>query len=185
MTSVSTPTATILVIDDDPQERQDLADTISSLCYGVITANDGEQALAALGATPVDVIVTDLFMPRLDGFQLLRTLLDRGDLTPAIVLTGLGSIERAITIVHDLRAFWFMEKPAQTSVLSALLDRAITHRNTSREAERLQRELSYRGVLGEMIGNSGPMQQVFSLIQQVAPTTASVLITGESGTGKE
>ena len=185
MTTSTTCPATILVVDDDPQERTDLAATISSLGYGVVTAGDGEEALSTLGSTPVDVIVTDLFMPRVDGFQLLRTLLERGDLTPAIVLTGLGSIERAMTIVHDLRAFWFLEKPAQESVLAALLDRAIVHRNTSKEAERLQRELSYRGVLGEMVGNSGAMQQVFSLIQQVAPTTASVLITGESGTGKE
>ncbi len=184
MTSMS-PAATVLVVDDEELERQDLVAAIGSLGYAVLAASDGEEALAVIGSCSVDVIVTDLMMPRINGFQLLRILLDRGDLTPAIVLTGMAGIERAITIVHELRAFWFLEKPAQPEVLAALLDRAVRQRNTMREAERLNRELGYRGVLGDMVGTSAPMMQVFSLIQQVAPTSALVLITGESGTGKE
>src|SRR5262249_54084169 len=122
---------------------------------------------------------------RMDGFQLLQTLLARGELIPAIVLTGFGSIDQAISIVHDLRAFWFMEKPAQQAVLGTLLERAIQHKGLVKETERLKRQLSYQGYLGDMVGTSAPMRQVFSLIQQVAPSSASVLITGESGTGKE
>jgi DNA-binding NtrC family response regulator len=123
-------------------------------------------------------------MPRMDGYTLLKTLLERGDLTPAIVLTGLGSIREALAIVHDLRAFWFLEKPAQQSILAPLLERAIRQKLLMVETERLQRQLSLHGVLGDMVGTSEPMRQVFSLIQQVAPKTASVLISGESGTGK-
>jgi len=117
--------ARILVVDDDAQERNDLAKILTSLGYVPVMAQDGEEALEKIGAAPVDVIVTDLMMPRMDGYTLLRTLLSRGDLTPAVVLTGLGSIREAMAIVHDLRAYWFLDKPAQQAVLAPLLELAI------------------------------------------------------------
>ena len=85
----------ILVVDDDPAERLGLSTMISSLGYVVETAQHGEEALEKLGSLSVDVIVTDLIMPQMDGYGLLRALLERGDLTPAIVLTGFGSIDKA------------------------------------------------------------------------------------------
>jgi DNA-binding NtrC family response regulator len=84
-----------------------------------------------------------------------------------------------------LKAFWFLEKPVLPGVLHALLDRAIRHKNLLEETDRFSLQLSYQGVLGELVGHSAKMMEIFSLIRQVAPTTASVLITGESGTGKE
>jgi DNA-binding NtrC family response regulator len=177
--------AVVLAVDDDEQELASLCAMISALGYTAEGARDGEAALQKVGSGSVDAIVTDLMMPRMDGFQLLQTLLQRGDQTPAIVLTGFGNIDRAISIVHDLRAFWFMEKPAQSSVLESLLERAIRHKSLVKETEQLKRQLSYQGFLGNLVGTSAPMRQVFSLIQQVAPSSAAVLITGESGTGKE
>jgi DNA-binding NtrC family response regulator len=140
------------------------------------------EAQARLSA---DVIVTDLMMPRMDGFGLLRGLQAVGDTTPTIVLTGFGNIDKAISIVHDFKAFWFLEKPVQPSSLRTLVERAATQKRLLAETSLLQRQLSNQGVLGEMVGGSPVMRQVYSLIQQVAPTSASVLITGESGTGKE
>src|SRR5579871_6453989 len=177
--------ARVLVVDDNEIERQAMLDMVSSMGYIAEAAGDGEEALEKLGSASFDVIVTDLMMPRMDGFQLLRTMLDRGDPTPAIVLTGFGSMDHAVSIVHDLRAFWFLEKPALTSALATLLERAIQHKNLLNQTARLQRQLSNQGVLGDLVGGSAAMREVFSLIQQAAPTTASVLITGESGTGKE
>jgi DNA-binding NtrC family response regulator len=87
--------------------------------------------------------------------------------------------------VHDLNAFWYMEKPVEARTFRTLLERAIEFKRSLRKAEELQRDLSRRGVLGEMVGTSAAMQQVFALIRQVAPTSAAVLIRGESGTGKE
>src|SRR5262249_39387132 len=127
----------------------------------------------------------DLVMPRMDGFALLKEMGSRGDRIPTIVLTANGGIDNAIAVVHDLKAFWFLEKPVQLGVLRTLLERAQEQRHMIEETDRLQRDLSYSGVLGELIGESPCMQEIFSLIRQVAPTTASVLITGESGTGKE
>jgi len=113
--------ARVLVVDDDPRERNDLARMVTALGYVAEAAADGEEALEKLGASPVDAIVTDLMMPRMDGFHLLRQLLERGDLTPAVVLTGFGSIREALAIVHDLHAFWFLEKPALREILAPLL----------------------------------------------------------------
>jgi DNA-binding NtrC family response regulator len=177
--------ARVLVVDDDPKERFDLSRIVSSLGHIPEPAEDGEEALEKLGSARADAIVTDLMMPRMDGFRLLRTLRDRGDQIPAIVLTGFGSIREALAVVHDLNAFWFLEKPAQRAILEPLLERAIQHSRFIAEAERLQRQLSRQGMLGDLLGTSEPMRHVFSLIQQVAPTTASVLICGESGVGKE
>ncbi len=135
--------------------------------------------------SPADVIISDLIMPRMDGFELLRNLETRGYRTPTIVLTGFGSIEKAISVVHDLKAFWFLEKPVQPGILRALIERAAAQNRLVEETEVLNRQLSFHGVLGDLVGGSHPMRQVFLEIQQVAPTSASVLITGESGTGKE
>jgi DNA-binding NtrC family response regulator len=176
----------ILIVDDDPLERAALAQTVTSLGYAVEQAGDGEEALTKLdGGISIAAIVTDLMMPRMDGFELLRSLAQSGRGIPAIVLTGFGNIAQAVSIVHELRAFWFLEKPAEAAVLGTLLERAVEYGGLLRETERLQRELGYHGVLGDLVGVSKPMQQVSTLIQRVAPTSASVLITGESGTGKE
>lgn len=175
----------VLIVDDDSQQRTDLADMVASLGFVVATAGDGEEALAKLASFRADVILTDLVMPRMDGIALLKALTARGDRTPTIVLTGFGSVDQAISFVHELKAFWFLEKPVQSGVVRTLLDRAIQQNQLIEETERLNRQLSYRGVLGDLHGDSPVMQQVFSLIQQVAPTSASVFITGESGTGKE
>src|SRR5262249_11243824 len=146
---------------------------------------DGRDAMNKLASNPVSAILTDLVMPRMDGFALLKELAMRGDRTPTIVLTAFGRIEQAISVVHDLRAFWFLEKPVQPGVMRALLERAVQQSDLIAETERLSRQLSYRGVLGDLVGDSPQMMEIFSLTRQVAPTTASVLISGESGTGKE
>jgi len=183
---VQTPVvARVLIVDDDPQERNSLSTKVSALGYAVETAEHGEEALEKIGASVIDVIITDLMMPRMDGVQLLQELLSRGDLTPVIVLTSLGSVDKAVSIVKDFRAFWYLEKPAQLTVLAPLLERALRQKTLVQETDRLRRQLGYQGVLEDLVGTSGAMRVVFSAIQQAAPSSASVIITGESGTGKE
>jgi DNA-binding NtrC family response regulator len=177
--------ANILVVDDDADQRSDLAEMVASLGFQVTAAAGGEEALQKLASFPARAILTDLVMPGLDGVALLKELAARGDRTPTIVLTAFGSPDQAISFVHDLKAFWFLEKPVQPAMLRTLLERAIQQGYLVEETERLSRQLSYQGVLGDLVGSSTSMLQIFSLIRQVAPTTASVLITGESGTGKE
>ena len=175
----------VLIVDDDERLRTALAAMLSDREFEVRVASDGQEALECLAAFNADVIVSDLVMPRMDGFELLRHLKDRGDLTPAIALTGFGSMEKALSAVHDLKAFWFLEKPVEPRTFKILLERAIDYKRSLQKTDELKRELSIRGVLGNLVGASPAMQRIFSLIRQVGPTSASVLICGESGTGKE
>src|SRR5271165_433072 len=175
----------ILIVDDDERQRSTLVAMLSDCNYEIQVAADGQDALERLAAFHADVIVSDLVMPRMDGFELIRKLKERGDLTPAITLTGFGSIEKALSAVHDLKAFWFLEKPVEPRTFKTLLERAIHYKRSLQKTDELKRDLSLRGVLGDLVGTSAAMQQIFSLIRQVAPTSAAVLICGESGTGKE
>ena len=183
--TTSVPTARILIADDEESQRNGLASMIRSWGFVTDTAADGQEALDKLLAEPVSVLITDLKMPRMDGFELLRRLPGETITVPVIVLTAFGNIETAVSTMHELGAFWFLEKPIQPSVLRVLLERAIAHGRLADEARRLQRQLSQSGTLGHMAGASEGMRQVFSLVEQVAPSKAAVLITGESGTGKE
>jgi DNA-binding NtrC family response regulator len=149
------------------------------------TAADGNEALEKLAEFPADVILTDLNMPGLDGFGLLERLRDAGEMPPTIVLTAFGSIEKAVQTVHELGAYWFLDKPYQASVLKVLISRAGSHAGLLADKRNLERQLSYKGSLGEMVGTSPKMQEIFALLQQAGPSKACVLITGESGTGKE
>ncbi len=175
----------ILIVDDDERQRTALAAMISDDHFETQFASDGQEALERLTAFNADVIVADLVMPRMDGFELLRHLKEHGDLTPAIVLTGFGSMEKALTAVHDLKAFWYLEKPVEPRAFKVLLERAIRHKRLLRRTGELERELRVRGVLGDLVGVAPAMQEIYSIIEQVAPTSAPVLICGETGTGKE
>ncbi len=175
----------ILIVDDDERQRAALAAMLAECDFDTQVAADGQEALERLSTFNADVIVADLVMPRLDGFELLRHLKERGDLTPAIALTAFGSMEKALSAVHDLKAFWYLEKPVEPRAFKTLLERAIRYKRSLQKTDELQRDLILRGVLGDMVGTSPEMQKIFSLIRQVAPTSASVLIYGESGSGKE
>jgi DNA-binding NtrC family response regulator len=175
----------VLVVDDEESQRTALAGMIGLWGYSVETAADGQEALDKLASFDAHVIVTDLMMPRMDGRELLTHLKAQGGGPPAIVQTAFGNLETSISIIHDLGAFWFLEKPVQSHALRLLLERAAAQGHLEEHAERLERQLSYRGVMGELVGTSKQMQEVFLLISQVAPSRAAVLITGESGTGKE
>ena len=179
------PSINVLVVDDEESQRNPLAAMISSWGFNVETANDGQEALDRLSTFSANVIVTDLMMPRMDGFELMKRLGVDGNMPPAIVLTAFGNIETAIQTIHDLGAFWFLEKPIQPAALRVLLERAASQSRLAEETERLQRQLSHMGVLVDMVGTSKQMQQVFDVIRQVAPSKAAVLVAGESGTGKE
>lgn len=179
------PATRVLIADDEENQRMGLAAMISGWGFQTATAVDGQDALEKVASFAPHVLITDMMMPRIDGSELLRKLNEAGSLIPAIMITAFGNIETALSTIHDLGAFWFLEKPIQPRVLKFLLERAASQSRLAQEAERLKRQLSYQGMIGDLVGSSEPMQQVFSLVRQVAPSKAAVLITGESGTGKE
>ena len=177
--------ARVLIVDDEQDQRNGLASLVSSWGFAVETACDGQEALEKLSSFPAHVMLTDLSMPRMDGFELLRRLAVDGPRPSAIVLTAFGSIENALKTVRDLGAFWFLEKPIDANALRVLINRAAAQGRLTEETDRLQRQLSYQGLLEGLVGLSPAMQEVFSAIRQVAPSKAAILVTGESGTGKE
>lgn len=172
-------------MDDEESQRSALAAMVASWGFSTVTAADGVEALEKLSEFTPNVLVTDLMMPRMDGKSLLRRMAAQGMSVPALVLTAFGNLETALETIHDLGAYWFLEKPIQPRELRMLLERATAQSRLAERAARLEQQLSYQGVLGELVGGSRAMQQVFALIRQVAPSRAAVLVTGESGTGKE
>ena len=178
-------TLRVLIVDDEASQRAGLAGMVTAWGMLADTASDGVEALEKLAKVPVDVILTDLNMPGMDGFELLDRLRSLGDSPPTIVLTAYGSMDSAVKTVHELGAFWFLEKPIQASALEALVRRAASHGQLRNDNRNLETQLRYKGSMGELVGVSSKMQEIFALLQQAGPSKACVLITGESGTGKE
>ncbi len=175
----------VLIVDDEANQRSAVSRMVEKWGFQVETAADGQEALDKLAVFEPHAIVTDVMMPVMDGMELLRRLKDIPGAPPVIMLTAFGNMDTALTTVHEHGAFWFVEKPLRPRAFRILLDRAVAHHRLTEDKERLERQLSNRGVLGRLIGNSKAMQQVFFLLRQAAPSNANILITGESGTGKE
>jgi len=174
-----------LIVDDEQAARVGLSEIISVWGYETQTAGDGLEALEIAADFHPTAVVTDVFMPRLDGFGLLNRLREEFPETAVILLTGQGSIEDAVRAVKEEGAFYYFEKPINTRQLSVVLQRAIEQAASRLENTRLRRQLGEYGVFGKLVGNSQVMRQIYTTIEQVASSAVSVLITGESGTGKE
>jgi DNA-binding NtrC family response regulator len=175
----------ILIVDDESSQRTGLAGMVKAWGMHAETATDGAEALEKLETFRADVIVTDLNMPRMDGYELMRTLHEQGETIPIIVVTAFGNVDTAVRTVHEMGAYWFLEKPIQANVMQVLLRRAAAHHGLGTEKKTLERQLQYKGSLGDMVGASPRMQEIYALLQQAGPSKACVLISGESGTGKE
>ena len=177
--------ARILIVDDEQAARVGLSEIMTAWGYDTRTAGDGLEAMEIAGEFHPTAVVTDILMPRLDGFGLLSRLREESPETAVLLLTGQGSIEDAVRAVKEDGAFYYFEKPINISQLNVVLQRAIEQASTQLENTRLRRQLGEYGVFGKLVGNSQVMRQIYTTIEQVASSAVSVLITGESGTGKE
>src|SRR6188768_81804 len=140
----------VLIVEDETDHREFLAGVVSGWHHEVLLAGDGEEALDVLSRTQADVILSDLMMPKMDGFELLRQLRTQGELPPTILMTAFGSLEKALRTIHELDGFWYLEKPIDPTALQLLLGRAGAQRRLAIENESLRRELSFTGVLGNL-----------------------------------
>ncbi|MEJ2407115.1 MAG: sigma-54 dependent transcriptional regulator [Candidatus Thiodiazotropha sp.] len=172
----------ILVVDDEAKMRRILEMSLRSLGHDVEQAGDGIEALAAIESTPFDLVLTDLRMPRMDGIELLRELRERGEEVPVIVLTAYGTIETAVEAMKCGAADYII-RPFEMETVELAVARALAMSAMRRENSFLRDELS-RG-WGEFIGTSEKMQQLYRMLQQVAPARSNIFIVGETGTGKE
>jgi DNA-binding NtrC family response regulator len=177
--------AKVLIVDDEPSARAGLSEIVSDWGYETEVASDGAEALERAKEFIPTAVISDVFMPRLDGFGLLAALRELMPEAAVILLTGQASVEDAIRAVKEQGAFYYFEKPINTRQLQLVLQRAVEQSSVQRENVLLRQRLKEHGVFGRLVGTSHEMRQLYSLVEQVAPSSVSVLITGESGTGKE
>jgi two-component system NtrC family response regulator len=174
----------ILVADDDASLRRVLEYNLSREGYTVLTAASGEAALALLDAERVDLLLTDIKMPGMDGMDLLRRVRQSSPETQVIVITAFGTIEMAVEAMKA-GAFEYVTKPFNRDELALVVRKALRLRHLERDNARLRREVERKYGFDNIVGDSPSIQRVFRLIEKVADSDAPILITGESGTGKE
>jgi len=174
----------ILVVEDEPMTRQAWCELIVSWGFKVSAARDGQEGLEMARSFEPHILLADLKMPRKDGLTMLKELREAGLSIATIVISGEGDIPEAVQAIKQ-GAYDYLRKPVDPQHLRVLLNNLSDHLNVSAENIRLRRRLMGAGELGPMVGQSLPVRRVMSLIEQVAPSSASVVITGESGTGKE
>ncbi len=174
----------ILVVDDEPNYQIVLSELYKEEGYEIFTADSGESGLAIVRNTDLDLVLTDMKMPAMDGIEFLKKIKEHNQDLPVILITAYAEVEKAVEAMH-LGAFTFLAKPFSNQQLLASVKKALEHYALVREIKRLRDEASPRSGFAGMIGKSASMQMVYQLIEKVAPTASSVLITGESGTGKE
>lgn len=175
----------VLIIDSDREQLEALEDQLKRAGYDVITEAASPSALPAPDTLSVSVIITDAIADGQTSVQSLEALRAHHPHTPIIITANNNSIEAAVRAIPQVGVYHYFEKPVDAEKLVAVIERALELAETRRENEILRRQLRDRGAFGELVGNSEAMQKVYLLIEQVASSSASVLITGESGTGKE
>jgi DNA-binding NtrC family response regulator len=173
----------VLVVDDEPGVRESLRMLLEEEC-DVAMACDVEEALRALAASPADLVLLDLVMPGRSGFDLLSELSDAPDAPPVVVLTGTTDVSTAVEAMKRGAAD-YVTKPFEVEALRIKVRQLLERRELEREVERLRAQVEGQQRLGELIGVSEAMQEVFRSIRRVADARATVLVRGESGTGKE
>jgi two-component system response regulator AtoC len=175
-------TKRILVVDNEAKMRRILELSLKSMGHEVVQAGDGQEALAKIESGSFDLVLTDLRMPRLDGIGLLTALREADNDIPVIVMTAYGTIETAVAAMK-VGAADYVIRPFEMETIEMAVTRALTMQVVQRENRFLKDEVS-RG-WGDFVGTSRAMQELYELLQQVAPTRSSVFVVGETGTGKE
>jgi DNA-binding NtrC family response regulator len=174
----------VLIVEDEENERTGLAELVSAWGYRVETARDGEDGLEKVSSWSPSMVVTDMKMPRMGGLELLERIAADAQTVAVILVTAQGTIDSAVQAMR-MGAYDYITKPIDTNRLRTILQNASALLGTRVELEVTRRKLRDTGSLGSLVGSSKKMQEIFRLIEMVAPSTASVLITGASGTGKE
>ena len=174
----------ILVVDDDPEIREGVADVLRQAGYDVDDAKDGKKAIKCIETASYDLVLTDLNLPKANGMKVLRHVLDESPDTICIILTGFGTIKGSVEAIK-MGAFDYISKPVKSDEIVIVVEKALKYRHLERENILLKQQLRKKYQFENFIGDSKPIQKVFELIEKVADTDSTVLITGESGTGKE
>jgi len=176
--------AKILVVDDESKIRESFSDILSLEDFDVDTAQNGEEAITLIEEDLYDVALIDLNMPKVDGMEVLKYLVDHSIDTIGIILTGYATIRTAVEAMKA-GAFDYLAKPVKMEEVIMVINRALEFRDIKRENVALKNQLKKKYKFDNFIGDSSEMNKVFRIIEKVADTDSTVLILGESGTGKE
>ena len=177
-------TPKVLLVDNDAEMVRVLSQHLRGEGYDVATATSGEEALAALRADEVDVIVTDLVMDGVDGMAIVREAKQRDPVPRVILMTAFASLETAIEAMRG-GAYDYLTKPFKLAQLTVAVQRALDDRRLRAENRRLRQEVERQTGLDSLLGRSRAMKTLFDQIRAVSGSEATVLLLGESGTGKE
>src|SRR5262245_51966114 len=173
----------LLLVEDEAPLRQAIAEQLVDRGYAVEQVDSGEAALGKLAEFAFDVIITDLRLPGIDGSVVLESAVERYPDIVAIVVTGFGTVKSAVESIK--RGAWdFVSKPFQIDELMHVLDAAIEQRRLKTENAYLRAQLDERHRFDGIIGKAPVMKRLFHLLETVATTNSTILITGETGTGK-
>jgi two-component system, NtrC family, response regulator AtoC len=174
----------LLLVEDEAPLREALAEQLTDRGYAVEQAESGETAIAKLADFAFDVIITDLRLPGINGSEVLDHALDRYPDIVAIVVTGYGTVKDAVEAIK--RGAWdFVSKPFQIDELLHALESALEQRRLKSENAYLRAQLDERYRFEGLIGKSPAMKRLFQLLETIAATNSTILVTGETGTGKE
>ncbi len=174
----------ILIVEDDPRVGESLRLLLKKRGYSTFLAVNGKEALLLLQQKMIDLVITDVVMPKMDGIELLDAVKRLRPETEVIVISAQGTIEKAVQAMK-LGAFDFIEKPINPRVMSTLVERALEKQTLILQNRDLRSKLEDKFHFKNIIGRSVTMVKVFELIRHIAPYDSSVLIIGDSGTGKE
>jgi DNA-binding NtrC family response regulator len=174
----------ILVVDDESIVRESLHDWLDSVGYNVLIAESGEEALPIIKQKKIKIMLTDLFMPGMDGIELMKKAREIDPSISSVIITAHGTIQTAITAIKE-GAYDYIEKPFCPEKVELLIKNLVDHQNLIDENISLRKKIEDRFHFEGIIAKSPKMLNIFELIKTVAPTTATVLIIGETGTGKE
>jgi len=174
----------ILIVDDEKNYPTIIGELLGEEGYSSLTASSGMEALDILKNEIIDLVLTDVTMPGMNGIQLLEKIKEINPDIPVIIMTAYGSVEKAVEAMHK-GAYTFILKPFENQELIAHIAKALAVYKIVQENAMLRDAIISRYSFDNIIGKSKPMQEVYELIKKVGPSNATFLIEGESGTGKE
>jgi DNA-binding NtrC family response regulator len=174
----------VLLIDDEPDLRVALAEALSDAGHEVTEASDGAEGLAALDARPIDVVICDVRLPKMDGLTVLRHVRERRPAVDVILMTAFAEVSDAVAALK-VGAYDYLTKPFEIDELIVQLERIDSHRAVRQELEQARVALAERKAETTIIGQSPAIRRVLHMVETVGASEVPTLVTGESGTGKE